>query len=301
MLTDFKIRIMNWKKDWQITQRSDYPELMLKKNKKLKGKYTNQRCFIIGNGPSIQKQNLSLLEKEFTITVNQLPRNPQFKDIKTNCHIWMDSCFFRVEENKADDAELIRVMREVSAYSDPIVFYESAALSCVKKLKLDQEQNIYFLVQNKTLDLKSGTIQEIHRGTPYFSTVIHTAICVAMYMGFSEIFLLGCDCTGMINMILSKENSEEAFQYGYQISENEKNRMRLAAKDRILKKEFYYQYLMFQNYEDLYRYAEKKNIKIFNATRGGVLDSIPRVDYESVLSCNKQDGGTDVCYGDYQR
>ena len=41
-----------------------------KKLESLRGKYNDKRCFIIGNGPSLNKMNLDNLKNEITIGVN---------------------------------------------------------------------------------------------------------------------------------------------------------------------------------------------------------------------------------------
>ena len=42
----------------------------VKKLKKLRNKYIDERCFILGNGPSLNKVDFSLLKGEFTFGVN---------------------------------------------------------------------------------------------------------------------------------------------------------------------------------------------------------------------------------------
>ena len=80
----------------------------LEKNEEFKNKHLGKRCFIIGNGPSIKNVDLTLLSKEITFTVNQMPRMENFKNIQTNYHIWSDRRFF------IDNVEIINIMKNVN-------------------------------------------------------------------------------------------------------------------------------------------------------------------------------------------
>lgn len=43
--------------------------------KNLKDKFLNKRCFIIGNGPGLNKTNMKLLKNEYTIGLNRIYLN----------------------------------------------------------------------------------------------------------------------------------------------------------------------------------------------------------------------------------
>ena len=82
-------------------------------------------------------------------------------------------------------------------------------------------------------------------------------------MGFKEIYLLGADCSysdGKKNHFIDymKYNSDQ-FSDGSQ---------------------------MFEAYKVAKKYADKNNIKIYNATRGGKLEIFERVDFDQLFSPN---------------
>ena len=92
---------------------------------------------------------------------------------------------------------------------------------------------------------------------------------MAVYMGFSEIYLIGVDCS-----------------YANEIDRNEK-RISNETKnyfDESYQNEIRYSntYKMLQAYNKANEYASKHNIKIFNATRGGKLDIFERVDFDKI-------------------
>ena len=85
---------------------------LLKGNMKFKKLYEGERCFILGNGPSLKEQNIELLKHEYVFTVNQFCRNPISEVIKPNFHFWVDDLFFTVDRNKNEDMELVSVMKK---------------------------------------------------------------------------------------------------------------------------------------------------------------------------------------------
>ena len=54
---------------------------------KYRDKYKGKRCFVVGNGPSLNEQDLSLLAEEYVFTVNELMRHERFSLLKSNFHI----------------------------------------------------------------------------------------------------------------------------------------------------------------------------------------------------------------------
>jgi len=259
---------------------------LLRKNVIFKNVHKGQRCFVIGNGPSINKVNFDLLANEITFTVNQIPRNVNFAKLKTNYHCWTDEFFFDIDRNKKEDIELLNVMKSVNTDGNrPIVFYKLAALSMIKKYGLDKVLNIYYLgdahayIMNQNLK----RLFDICHFLPQFSTVVQYVICIAVYMGFKEIYLLGCDCTGIITAVQSRLNSTNDYRYGYTISDNEKKRMISVHNQLSLKTEVIMYLDLLQSYEALDSYCSNRGTKLFNATEGSVMEGVRRVKINDII------------------
>ena len=69
-------------------------EIILSQNNRFKNIHSGERCFILGNGPSLKNVDLSLLADEFVFTVNNFAFIDGFEKAKTNVHLWMDLAFF---------------------------------------------------------------------------------------------------------------------------------------------------------------------------------------------------------------
>ena len=58
---------------------------LLKQNMDFKGSLKGKRCFVLGNGPSLNKHDLSVLKHEFVITCNTAVQLGQFEAINPSC------------------------------------------------------------------------------------------------------------------------------------------------------------------------------------------------------------------------
>lgn len=275
-------RVIEWK------ARFKYPGVfcLMKKNVQFCNLHRGQRCFILGNGPSLKNLDFSLLQNEITFTVNQLPRNPNFVKLHTNYHFWADERFFDIQESRREDMELLQTMKNVRTVdNNPTVFYKLAAYEMIQKYALDKELSISYYGEygaNRKRALKQKV--DFTQFVPGFSTVVHYIICMAVYMGFKEIYLLGCDCSGFITTAQSKLKNAQEAEYSYQISENEKKRMERVANQTSIISELTWYVNMFKDYEYLEQYCNRYGAKLFNATEGGLLESLPRVHLQDILT-----------------
>ena len=70
-----------------IKDNSQYKGL-IQTNEKYRNIHDGERCFIIGNGPSLKNVNLSKLCNEYTITVNQSPRMASRQRVEDQNGAW---------------------------------------------------------------------------------------------------------------------------------------------------------------------------------------------------------------------
>jgi len=89
-------------------------------------------------------------------------------------------------------------------------------------------------------------------------SITYSAIQLAVYMGFKEIYLLGVDCN------YSQKGKNHVVEYTTQ-----------EVPDAA--------FLMQESFKVAKRFADTHNIKIFNASRGGSLEVFERITLEEVL------------------
>ena len=262
--------------------------MSVKLNKRLKNAYEGERCFILGNGPSLNDVNFSDLKEEYVFTVNQLMRRSDFEELNTNFHLWSDFNFFKLDMKQQEDVELLDVMKKVNTKNNkPICFFPADVKDFVDEHGLNQELLInYFKIRLKFYEGFRCKI-DYSKFVPSMSTVVHYAIFLAVYMGFSEIYLLGCDSTGIAVTIKSALKNNDERDYTYELTENEKKRMyRLLEKNSIEEYARSFWHLL-MSYRVLNNYCKTRKVALYNCTSQTVIDSIPRVKLTEVLA-NKQ-------------
>ncbi len=220
-----------------------------------KDKYKGKRCFIIGNGPSLRIEDLELLHKnkEFTFGLNRIYKIFD----KTN---WRPTFYCFVDYLMICNS-----------------FKEIVDVDCNHKFILD-----YFNIGGENCPPKRTDFNYLHVNCmeykykfPKFGTdaartlymgytVTYIAIQLACYMGFSEIYLLGVDHS------LNVRNYREAhFVDGYFGPNEITYALQMDASTLAYRKSFHY--------------IKNIGVKIYNATRGGVLEEFERVSFDEIM------------------
>lgn len=257
---------------WKIKNRNKFFKLY--SNKQFKNIHKDQRCFILGNGPSLNEEDLSVLKNEVVFTVNQIARNPQFKKFNSSYHFCVDDNFFDLDLQNDSDLELFETMHNaVKGTKAPICFYPLKHKEYLEKNGL-ADHTTHYLLTGLYLTDNFNSYPNIIKYIPSFGTVVQFAIYVAIYMGFSEIYLLGCDSTGImstLNAILKEDNST----YSYEITKNEKLRMEEMVKRSKVVDYAYSYYMTLKGFEILNRFCKRKKILLINCSNKSVLDMLP--------------------------
>lgn len=268
--TKFWLRIRQW-----IYCYCASPQALCKSRqvvRKLKNKHKGQRCFIIGNGPSLRAQDLELLKDEICFGANRIYEI--YKETE-----WR-ATYYCVQDN---DMAVEMAENASSAIDDSTAtFIRALTYKKVKGLYEQYKEKMVFVpiysqlfpVLAKVTDIKfsDNAGKYIYDGT----TVTYMAMQLAAYMGFSEIYLLGVDAS---------------FPRVYDVNRN------VVSEDLSLPMHFYekkdkksHQIHSATLEVQLAAYQEAKEFgckhgtfKIFNATRGGKLEIFERVRLEDIL------------------
>lgn len=228
-----------------------------RKVKTLKNAHKGQRCFILATGPSLKPEDVALLEKEYTIGVNSIYKMFERMSWKPTYYVMTDPMLFARTFSCGH--------RNVGSYSQRY----SIVNALNRRITGNDEKVI--LIHNCWLDhiYHYGTSRRFkYSGHPeggvydYYS-VTQECIYYAIYMGFQEIYLLGAD-----------NNFLGSFQH-FEETEGEARISYEKALKAQRGNDWAYAYLK--------EIAEKKHVKIYNATRGGRVELFPRVSLEEIL------------------
>ncbi len=223
----------------------------------LKDIHKGERCFIIGNGPSLRYEDLDKLKNEYTFAVNRI-------------YLGFDKTEWRPTYYAIQDSKILdQYADEVAKLDLPYKFVPKQYEDKIVKPK----GKVFFY--NYIVRLFNGTAakfsEDIAECTYEGGTVTFLCMQIAFYMGFEEIILLGND----FNYSLEKtkdgvvvNNVKDYFVDNY-----------IGSKDT----RFYPRLDLCQiGFELARKKGEEKGVKILNATRGGKLEVFERVDFDSL-------------------
>jgi hypothetical protein len=236
--------------------------------------HQKERCFILGNGPSIKKQDLLLLKNEIVFSVSSgylhkdylaiQPRYhciPQFYYHKYLCPNDI-ICWFKEMHLKIGTAEL---------------FLDAAQEPLIRENKLFPGRKINYLYTGFFRNGINEGILDISKRIPQVHTVPVLCLMIAIYMGFKKIYLIGVEHDGW-----------KTGEYKYFFEPTVlKGKDEAVYPDGKVRDPLYEQFLGFgralKQYWAMNNIARANNISIFNATEGGAVDEFPRVKFEDLF------------------
>jgi len=242
---------------------------VLAQNGLLHNRHLGERCFILATGPSIKAQNLKALRGETCIAVSNFFVHPDYQVIAPRYH-----CIAPYHPPITEDAWQEWMKELGSATTDCTVF-----LSLSDRIRTERGGH---LANRETRYLGFGaswnSLKEIDltRVMPGPQSVSIMALMVALYMGFGEIYLLGCDHDWILHIGESRhfydEQQHVLNRHGYS---------EWFGSD--VESYFHAMIRLWQQYKLLRQLASSRGACICNATEAGLLDVFPRVKYESLF------------------
>lgn len=216
---------------------------------RLKNIHAGQRCFIIGNGPSLRTDDLRLLAErgEFTFACNSL--------IKLFGEIPFCPTYYFAQDNKIilDNKEWIE------------------RLCCTRFIKAHYAARYHIkgvtyysmLFPQNPIGFSKNLPRVVYSG----QTVTYSMIQFAVYMGFTEIYLIGVDCNySPDNSVITSESYFDKRLFNanraYAAPEVDTNLLAYARAKEV---------------------CDAAGVKIFNASRGGKLSVFRRTDFDSLF------------------
>ncbi|MBQ4401468.1 MAG: DUF115 domain-containing protein [Synergistaceae bacterium] len=233
---------------------------------KYKNFYDGQRCFIIGNGPSLTIKDLEKLKEfgEISIASNSIYNlfpNTEWRPTIYTVH---------------DFQEIKKTREKISAVKTEL---KIVAMSASGRIYNIDEAILLRLIEPKRGGYFSDDISKcVYDG----GTVTYVSLQCAVYMGFKEIILLGVDHS------FAREQTKD----GKMIINNKiKNHFQNYQTDDFWgngQKDEEAVVFPLDFATDAFitarHYADEHGVRILNATRGGKLEVFERVDFDTLFS-----------------
>lgn len=231
----------------------------------LKNTYSEMgRCFIIGNGPSLNNMDLNLMKDDVVFCSNSFFL--KFNDLD------FTPSFITVEDHLVaeDNYEVFKNLKGIKKIF-PID---------LKHILTDDIETYWVNFRRAFLNKRNdGNFKFNIKGEVLYwgGTVLYMNLQLAAYMGFKEIYLIGVDLSYSIpedasvagSVITSNSDDPNHFDGTYF---GKGKRWHLPETDR-----------MQSSFTNAYRALSEGGIYLYNATCGGNLKDIPRVDYNSLF------------------
>jgi len=216
--------------------------------------HQGKRCFVIGNGPSLQKMDLSRLRDEYTFGVNRIYL------------LFPELGFTTTYLVSVNELVLEQCAEDIKALSLP-KFITWRARKCYI-----EDPQVMFLDTDYTgpESFSPDMTKRVFEGF----TVTYVALQLSFYMGFEEVILIGVDhnfaTKGLPNTtVISTGDDPNHFTPGY------------------FGKGFRWQLPDLEGSERAYSLARnaftRSNRKVLDATIDGKLTVFPKVNYESLF------------------
>lgn len=231
----------------------------------IKGKFSGQRCFIVGNGPSLNELDLSLLIDEHCFLFNgayELIEKYQ-----------LSKAYLAIEDRLVMEDHCENVNRlECQTFipSDLMHFVESGLIV----------ETFFSRSSSESSDTWPPFVDSSSDRPIFYwgGTVAYFGIQLAAWMGFSECYVIGVDLTYTIPNHVSQKgsvllsNGDDPNHYSANYFGHGK-RWHVPKPDRMLRA-----------FRGINQKLINSEMRIFNAGLGGNLDCFPRVNFSECFN-----------------
>jgi hypothetical protein len=239
-------------------------------NKGIKGRHKGDRCFILCAGPSIKQQDLKKLACEHVISVSNTFVHADYSVIRPKYHVVPS---LLAHSNMFSEGEFVTWLKEMECKTlDAEMFFHIGDKSLIEKYGLFKNRIIHW---NEYCPWNENeAISEIDLACiPNIWSVSEYALSVAIYLGYSEIYILGIDHdwfnSTLVHFYEEKEHVLQPEKEKYETWVDSEFQMRRHA-------------YIFRKYKALR--ALHKTIYNANSNHNSYVDVFKRVDYDSLFN-----------------
>lgn len=262
---------------------------ILRKNRSIRKIHQDERCFIVGGGPSVADIDLSLLGNEYTFALNEFDKNPDYNKLRPKFHAICDSAYYTEGEAEYWPARF-RIKDKTVPHST-MMCLNLGAKNFVEKYGLFKNHRVYYFGTQGIFTNKLPFNIELDRYVPQPKNSVLMCLMIASWMGFKKIYLLGCEH----NFLSFNIGYGKSLTYNHNY-EDELSKLD-PTNDEVMKKyisprdlELTYEknvanvLQLFRNYKFFYAKAKKlyPGIEIYNATPESFLDVFPTINFEDI-------------------
>lgn len=226
--------------------------------------WSEKACVLIGSGPSLTIEDLTALGKRsglVSVACNSIFKAYEFTDWRADLYCISDEGVFDTVGKK-----VLEIQKDKPIFVTERIYQKMDAADRPKVIPVRVRRNVDYPQRRRF----SGNAA---RYTYTAGSVLYFMLQLAYYLGFKKIYLLGCDCnyslTKQADGTLVSTGVKDYFLPGY---EDRKGHQPINQYDIVI-----------PDYEEARRFTDSHGVSVFNATRGGKLESFVRVSFDQVL------------------
>ena len=244
---------------------------ILKENARFQSAHAGRRAFVIGNGPSLRELNLTLLREEVTFTCNAFFLHPILSEWQPSYHCLMEDNLFDGTVERGFWFEEMRHKMLQTTF-----FVPAKWRSYILERNLLAENRTHFVWFSGHLCVRLKSV-DITKPVPGGQSTVILAICLALYMGCSPIYLIGMD-----HDWLATRKMDTHF-YALDAPYFHGSRLGTDLSTVPYDTDALSVHRLWAGYRNLKRFSEARGMAILNATNRSFLDVFDRVDYISLF------------------
>jgi hypothetical protein len=239
-----------------------------------KDRYRGERCFLIGNGPSLIQHDIRKLVHEKTFVTNMFVLHGFAKELSPSFYCISD--WVHWSKPGGFTPALRQGFRDLGGSA---FFLEYDAKRVVNRTAELENRFVYYLFQQEPRHaVWQGEFTADVRHPVIWGRTVMVDFCIplACYMGFKDIYLIGNDYNWNIDNSTVLERA-----YFYDIKHDDRKLHESPAHHDTGRPEHIA--LVMKSFEVVKKKVEASGHRVFNAGYGGRLEVFPRVNYDDLF------------------
>jgi hypothetical protein len=265
---------------WPERRRQRDPErqrirALTTRNTDLRNRHRGKRCFVLCNGPSVNRQDIRPLKDEVVISVSSGYLHPDYAKIAPAYH-----CVPQITYGMMTRTDVIAWFREMhDRLGEATLFLSQTEEILVREENLFPGRDVrYVYLQGPFSEYPPDAIPDLASNIPAVQSVPIMALLLGMYVGANQLYLLGTDHDHFRSGEY-KYFYEPTVLRGKDTSADEQGKLRSGWYEELSGLA-----ALWTQYRCIKQIANANHVAIFNATAGGELDEFPRVALETLFS-----------------
>ena len=251
----------------------------LAQNQFLRHKHEGQRCFILGNSPSVLDNDLGLLGGESVFTISNGYLHPNYDRISPKYHCVPQLTYSDVEGGMSE----LKAVEWFSEMDDSLgeaeIFLHLNEYVLVKKKGLFSKRRVWFVGSHPAWQRRPSC--DLTKALFPILSAPQMVIAIAIYMGFKSIYLLGID----YNFVCTRKYNY--FFNGNMLKFNDPGVKDDGTLRTTLVQDLEGTWRIFLGFERLSKLASRGSVNIYNCSEHSMLDAFPKIDLRKVLKENE--------------